>query len=145
MKQVMTSPSPRPERLRLSRERLFIQESRGREGGNVSQGVGVLIFTVVGLVIAAILGVLEIRCFLEVDRDAPPQIRRAARGRLVRRGVGALMLAVGVVLARYLVLPDEASVTVRLLRMGGCLTLCVGLLGLAIWDFRIVQIGRAHV
>jgi hypothetical protein len=49
------------------------------------------------------------------------------------------MLAVGVVLARYLVLPDEASVTVRLLRMGGCLTLCVGLLGLAIWDFRIVR------
>jgi hypothetical protein len=105
----------------------------------VSQGAGVLIFMVGGLVVAFVLGGLEVRSFLEVDRNASPEVRLAARGRLVRRGLGAIMLAGGVILARYLVLQDGASITVRLVRMGGCLALCVGLLLLAIWDFRIVR------
>ncbi len=100
--------------------------------------MGSLVFMVVGLVVAGVLGMLEIRSYLEVSRNAPPEVRVAARGRLVRRGIGAIMLAGGMVLARYLV-QGHASVVVRLVQMSGCLALCVGLLFLAIWDFRIVR------
>lgn len=109
-----------------------------REELDVNQGVGVLVFMVVGLVVAAVLSGLEIRSFLLVDRTAPPAVRMAARNRLVRRGIGALMLAGVVVLARYLV-QENVPVEIRLARMGGCLALCVGLFGLSIWDFRIVR------
>jgi hypothetical protein len=119
----------------VSADRGFVE----RKGLTVNQSEGVLVFTVVGLVVATVLGVLEILSFLRVGSDVPLEARLAARSRLVRRGLGALMLAGVVVLARYMVLPDNVSIAVRLARMGGCLVLCVCLFLLSVWDFRIVR------
>lgn len=97
-------------------------------------GSGVLLIAGAGLV--ATLLASEWRVWVGTRGDAAQRPR--ARARLGRRGFGGMLLLATVVLVRY---PDMTgwSPGWHLAWLGALLGLCLVVLGVALWDFRVVR------
>jgi len=86
-------------------------------------------------VVSALL-VFEIKVWWPL-RSHPTQAGRAAK-RLLRRGAGALLLLLVLVLLKF---PgaDSLSPVEQLWKMIACLLLCATVFFIAIWDFRVLR------
>lgn len=108
---------------------------------NRAENIGSWVLLIAGAGLVATLLTTEWRVWVGARGDAAKRPR--ARARLVWRAFGGALLLATVVLVRF---PDTAgwSLGWRLARLGSLLGLCLVVLGVALWDFRIVRRELRH-
>ncbi len=98
----------------------------------------ILLTVALGATALVMCGLLAVEIKVWLDCRSDPERAKGAVRRLARRGTGAILLLLVLLLLKW---PSADSLTVvqRFYKILGCLTLSVVVFAIAIWDFRIMR------